>query len=48
MKRPIVIALIGYIIGIIWELYLNKISIAPIILIGILIIIFLKYKKNNN
>ena len=45
MKRPILIALIGYIIGIIWELYLNKLSIALIILISILIIIFL---KNNN
>lgn len=32
MKRPILIALIGYIIGIIWELYL-KISIAPIFII---------------
>ena len=45
MKRPIVIALIGYIIGIIWELYLNKISIALIILICFLIIIF---SKNSN
>lgn len=32
MKRPILIALIGYIIGIIWELYL-KTSIVPFIII---------------
>lgn len=32
MKRPILIALIGYIIGIIWELYL-EISIAPFLII---------------
>lgn len=36
MKRPILTALIGYIIGIIWELYL-KTSIAPIIIILIVI-----------
>lgn len=35
MKRPVLIALIGYIIGIIWELYLG-ISIAPV-LIAILV-----------
>ena len=32
MKRPILVALIGYIIGIIWELYF-KINIAPIFII---------------
>lgn len=45
MKRPILIALIGYIIGIIWELYL-KISIVPFIIILIVekgIVLF--YKK---
>ena len=36
MKRPILVALIGYIIGIIWELYF-KINIAPIFIIIILI-----------
>lgn len=43
MKRPVLIALIGYIIGIIWELYF-KINIAPIIIFTIIIFI----KKNNN
>ena len=42
MKRPILIALIGYIIGIIWELYFKK-SIAPFVII--LIIIYFVYKK---
>lgn len=36
MKRPILVALIGYIIGIIWELYL-KINIAPIFITIIMI-----------
>lgn len=44
MKRPILIALIGYIIGIIWELYL-KISIAPIIIILTIIYIVYNYRK---
>lgn len=42
MKRPILIALIGYIVGIIWELYL-KTSIAPFIIT--LIIVFAIYCK---
>ncbi len=42
MKRPILIALIGYIIGIIWELYLKE-SIAPVILI--VIILYCIYKS---
>ena len=45
MKRPILIALIGYIIGIIWELYL-KINIAPLVITLIMICILdKKYKK---
>lgn len=48
MNRPILIVVIGYIIGIIWGLYL-KISIAPfyIILIAIYIIIQLPYQKRK-
>lgn len=42
MKRPILIALIGYIIGIIWELYF-KISIAPFLIM--LVIIFIIYYR---
>ena len=38
MKRPILIALMGYIIGIIWELYF-RINIAPIIFVLIIAII---------
>lgn len=37
MKRPILIALIGYLIGIIWGLYF-KISIAPFVIICIIIV----------
>lgn len=49
MKRPILIATIGYIIGIIWELYF-KISIVPFFIINsIIYVIFnkkiLKYKQ---
>ena len=48
MKRPILVITLGYITGIIWELYLN---IAPFIfLVIILITIFIKiiaYKSNN-
>lgn len=49
MKRPILIATIGYIIGIIWELYF-KISIVPFFIISsIIYVIFnkkiLKYKQ---
>ena len=53
MKRPILIALIGYIIGIIWELYLG-ISIAPLIIILGFFLIFNKgtvhcaYLKEDN
>lgn len=47
MKRPILIALIGYIIGIIWELYLNKLSIAFIFIIIIPITLILKSNSNN-
>lgn len=47
MKRPIVIILVGYIIGIIWGLYLKS-SIVPFILCMILVIIYLsKIMKNN-
>lgn len=48
MKRPILIIVIGYIIGIIWGLYL-KISIVPfyILLIGIYIITKLPYSKKR-
>lgn len=45
MKRPILIAVIGYIIGIIWGLYL-KINIIPIIFI-LLISIPITYKINK-
>lgn len=41
MKRPILIALIGYIIGIIWELYL-KISIVPFVIVLIIIYMIIK------
>ena len=49
MKRPILIATIGYIIGIIWELYF-KISIVPFFIINLIIyVIFnkkiIKYKQ---
>ena len=46
MKRPILIALIGYIIGIIWELYFNK-SIAPFVITLILIYIIHKGSRNE-
>ena len=48
MNRPIFIMVIGYIIGIIWGLYL-KISIVPfyIFLIAIYIISKLPYSKNK-
>ena len=48
MSRPILIVVIGYIIGILWGLYL-KISIVPfyIFLISIYIIIQLPYPKNK-
>lgn len=47
MKRPVVIILVGYIIGIIWGLYLKN-SIVPFILCMILIIICLsKIIKNK-
>ena len=48
MNRPILIVVIGYIIGIIWGLYL-KISIVPfyIFLITIYIIINLPYSKKK-
>ena len=46
MKRPILIALIGYIIGIIWELYL-KTSIAPVIIIIIVIYMIITYKIHH-
>ena len=45
MKRPILVALIGYIIGIVWELYL-KINIAPFVLL--LLIILIIYKKHHS
>ena len=48
MNRPILVILIGYIIGILWGLYL-KISIVPfyVLLIGIYIIINLQFKKKR-
>ena len=48
MNRPILVIAIGYIIGIIWGIYL-KISILPFyfLLISIYIIINLKYKKKK-
>ena len=50
MNRPILVIAIGYIIGIIWGIYL-KISILPfyflLISIYIYIIINLKYKKKK-
>lgn len=48
MNRPILIVVIGYIIGILWGLYL-KISIVPfyVLLIILYIIINLKYKKKK-
>ena len=48
MNRPIFIVVIGYIIGIIWGLYL-KTSIVPFyfLLISIYIIIRLPYSKNK-
>lgn len=47
MKRPILIAVIGYIIGILWGLYL-KINIIPIIFI-LLISLYITYKiKKEN
>ncbi len=45
MKRPILIALIGYIIGIIWELYL-KISIVPFLIFAIIICIIIYYRSS--
>ena len=42
MKRPILIATIGYIIGILWGLYLK--SIVPFIIFSILILIIFKNK----
>ena len=47
MKRPILIALIGYIIGIIWGLYF-KISIAFLYLILLIIYIILKKCTRNS
>lgn len=48
MNRPILVIVIGYIIGILWGLYL-QISIVPfyILLVGIYIIINLRYKKKR-
>ncbi len=46
MKRPILTALIGYIIGIIWELYL-KTSIAPIVIILIVIEVIINGIDNH-
>ena len=46
MKRPILIALIGYIIGIIWELYL-KVSIVPFIIILTVIHLIIKSRVHT-
>ncbi|MCI8833330.1 MAG: DNA internalization-related competence protein ComEC/Rec2 [Clostridia bacterium] len=46
MKRPILIALIGYIIGIIWELYL-KVSIVPFIIILTIINLIIKSRVHT-
>lgn len=47
MKRPTLIALTGYIIGIIWELYLNKLSIALIFILIVIITLTVKLKFKN-
>ena len=44
MKKPILTMLIGYIIGIIWELYL-KTSIVPFIIILLIILIAINLQK---
>ena len=46
MKRPILVAIIGYLIGIIWGLYL-KISIVFLYAFFIPIIVFIKFFKHN-
>ncbi len=40
MKRPILIVLIGYLIGIIWELYFER-SMAPFIIICVIILLYI-------
>lgn len=47
MKRPILIALIGYIIGIIWELYLG-ISIAPVLISILVFLLLLNFNKRTS